>query len=329
MIDRIRDRVDSARGRVREAGPREWLWWGVNAISLIVLMLIVLDIARRPWHDDTYAFWDAWHDGVLYPPEWRPESLYVYSPAFAQAFYPLGELPWRWVHAGWAILQAGALVWMLRPVGALLVLFVPWPMLDGTGTAVYSSLNNGNPMILAAAAITLGLTRWPGAFAFLFLTKVSAGVGILYFVVRREWHKVGIAVATTGVIVVASALIAPHLWVDWIRLLVGAAGAAGGNEAMAKEQFMPLPLLVRGTLGLVVVVIAGLRGVPWLVPLGCFLALPDIHLGGYSVLTAVPAVWLRTRTRNGDRATTTPGTPDEDRPPDAGRVAGPAPTPTL
>jgi hypothetical protein len=302
MNDRVRVPVESVRRRVREARPRDWLWWGLNAAALVVVAVVLVQVIRRPWHDDTYAFWDAWHDGVLYPPEWRPESLYVYSPAFAQAFYPLGELPWRWVHAGWAVLQAVALVWMLRPVGAVLALAWPWPLIVGTGTAVFGSLNNGNPMILAAAAITLGLTRWPGAFAFLFLTKISAGVGVLYFVVRRDWHKVAVAAATTGVIVLVSAVIAPNLWVDWIRLLIGAAGSAGGADAMAKEQFMPLPLLVRGTLGLVVVVIAGLRGLPWLVPLGSFLALPDIHLSGYAVLTAVPAVWLRTRRRAGDQA---------------------------
>jgi hypothetical protein len=300
MISWVQRRWNAALARVRdeirEATPARWLWWIANAVALVIVAWITLEVIRRPWHDDSYTFWDAWHDGVLYPPAWQPVSLYVYSPAFAQAFWPLGELPWRYVHAGWAVLQAAALVWMLRPAGALIVLLFPYPNIDGT-TAVFGSLNNGNPMILAAAAITLGLTRWPGAFAFLFLTKVSAGVGLLYFAVRRDWRSFLIGIGTTLAIAGVSFVIAPHLWFDWIRLLAGAATAAGAEGAMTKEIFMPIPLLWRALLGLGVVVFAGWRGIPWLVPLGCFLALPDIHLGGYAVLTAVPAVWLRTRRR--------------------------------
>jgi hypothetical protein len=150
-------------------------------------------------------------------------------------------------------------------------------------------------MVLTAAAITLGLTRWPGAFAYVLLTKVSAGIGILYFAVRREWGHLAVAVGVTVAIVVISAIFAAQLWIEWAQLLYGAFFHSGGAEALAKEQFMPLPLAVRGSIGLVVVAAAAWRGALWAVPIGCFLALPDIHLGGFVVLTAVPAVWLRRR----------------------------------
>ena len=204
------------------------------------------------------------------------------------------------VNAGWALLQLLALVWMLRPAGAVVALMWPIPFLADYGHLpyagpVYASLYNGNPMILTAAAITFGLTRWPGAFAYVLLTKVSAGVGVVYFAARRQWRAFAWALGTTAVISAISFAFAPGLWFEWLQLLAGAAVHVGSAEALSKEEFFPIPLAVRGVLGLVVVVFAGWRGVAWLVPIGCFLALPDIHLGGFALLTAVPAVWLRER----------------------------------
>lgn len=302
MSGTIRDRVAKATGR--RGLPGSWpriplagrrLVAAASILSLLILAVVWWGMAKHPWHDDSYAFWSAWQDGRLYPPEWRPVSEYVYSPAFAQAFWPLTLLPWPVVNAAWAALQLAALTWMLGPVGAVVALAFPYPSLPYHGTAVYATIDNGNPMVLTAAAITLGLTRWPGGFAYVLLTKVSAGIGIVYFAVRREWGRLGLALGVTGAIAAISAIIAPHLWVEWGRLLAGAVFHSGGAEALAKELFMPFPLAVRGVIGLGVVIAAAWRGTLWAVPIGCFLALPDIHLGGFAVLTAVPAVWLRQR----------------------------------
>jgi hypothetical protein len=283
------------RGALRDLlglrGPRPWI--ALSVLAVLALVGMWWWMTGQTWHDDSYAFWSAWNDGKLYPPHWEPVSAYVYSPTFAQAFWPLTRLPWPVVNSLWAALQIGALVWMLRPVGAVAALLVPWPFLAGSGTAVFATINNGNPMILTAAALTLGLSRWPGAFAFVLLTKVSAGIGILWFAVRREWRKLAIAIGTTVVLVLISLPIAPHLWVQWVRLLAGAATSAGGSSALDKEIFLPVPIAVRGTIGLAVVLVASWRRIRWIVPLGCFLALPDIHLGGFAVLAAVPAVYWR------------------------------------
>jgi hypothetical protein len=268
-----------------------------SVIALAIIGFVWWGMAQQQWHDDSYTFWIAWRSNHLYPPEWRPISQYVYSPAFAQAFWPLTLLSWPTVNAVWAALQLLALVWMLGPIGAVAGLAFPFPSLPVSGTAVYATIDNGNPMILTAAAITLGLTRWPGGFAYVLLTKVSAGIGILYFAIRRQWRELGIALGVTAAIVLVSAFFAPRPWLEWGRLLYGAAFNSGGVEALAKEQFMPLPLAVRGLIGLGVVAVAAWRGWLWAVPIGCCLALPDIHLGGYAVLTAVPAVWLRQKGR--------------------------------
>jgi Glycosyltransferase family 87 len=268
--------------------------------SLAIIGYVWWRMALQLKPDDSYTFWHMWRDPSLYPPAWRPASLYVYSPAFAQAFWPLTLLSWPVLNAAWAALQLVVLIWMVGPIGAVVALAFPFPFLVDEGTAVFATINNGNPMILTAAAITLGLTRWPGAFSFVLLTKVSAGVGILYFAIRRQWKALAIALGVTLAITAVSALFAFNLWVDWIRLLLGAGKAEGQGAALAKENFMPIPFELRATLGALVVAVAAWRRWLWLVPVGCFLALPDIHLGGYAVLTAIPAVWLRTRrTRSG------------------------------
>jgi len=70
------------------------------------------------------------------------------------------------------------------------------------------------------AAIVAGF-RWPGAWSFLLLTKVTPGIGVLWFAVRREWHSFGIALATTLLVVVISFALAPHLWFQWFDACAG------------------------------------------------------------------------------------------------------------
>ena len=271
----------------RLAAARRWR----DAIALGVLLGVWIYLSLFPWDNDAHTFWSAW-SGPMYPAHWSPTSHFVYSPAFAQAFWPLTFIPWPVVHALWTGVQLLALTWMLGPVWAAVALGFPLPHLDGYGPAVYSAVANGNPVILVAAAIVLGL-RYPSAWSFVLLTKVSAGVCVVYFLVRGEWRNLAIALGTTTTIATLSFIIAPNLWREWIGILFSGASLAGGHEAMLKEPFMPIPLAIRGPLGLAVVALAGRAGWPWLVPIGCFLALPDIHLGGFALLVAVPALWLR------------------------------------
>ncbi len=43
-----------------------------------------------------------------------------------------------------------------------------------------------------AAAIALGF-RYPATWAFVLLAKVTPGIGLLWFLVRREWRNLAIA----------------------------------------------------------------------------------------------------------------------------------------
>ncbi len=62
----------------------------------------------------------------------------------------------------------------------------------------------GNVHMLLALAIVLGF-RWPATWSFVLLTKVTPGIGLLWFAVRREWRSLAIALGATAVLVTLSA----------------------------------------------------------------------------------------------------------------------------
>jgi Glycosyltransferase family 87 len=283
-----------ARPSVRRA------WFVLNLAALPVLFLFWWHVYHHPIHSDAYSTWSAWQDGKLYPPQWEPVTAYPYAPPLAQVLTPLTHISFRHFNGIWAGLQLAALVWMLRPAGAVIALVWPIPNLAGYGHLpyggpVFGSLYNGNFEILVAAAIAFALVRWPGTFAFMLLTKVTAGVGVAWFIVRQEWKAVTIVVVTLLAIAIPSALINPDQWAAWFQLLAGAAGHSSAAEVVNKEPWIKVALAIRAPVGLAIVAVAAWRGWIWVVPIGCCLALPDIHLGGFSVLAAAPAVWWRTR----------------------------------
>ena len=135
----------------------------------------------------------------------------------------------------------------------------------------------GNIHLLLAAAIVLGF-RWAGTWAFVLLTKVTPGVGLLWFAVRREWRPLAIALGATAVIAGISFLIAPDAWRDWIALL----RHDGGTQSSV--------LLVRIAVAAVIVSWGGLTDRRWTVPLAAMLALPVVWMDSFSMLLGCVAV---------------------------------------
>ncbi len=91
---------------------------------------------------------------------------------------------------------------------------------------VYRDLLVGNIHLMLGAAIVLGF-RYPAAWAFPILTKVTPGVGILWFAVRREWRPLFMAVAVTAA--VAADLIGAHT--RSVARLAGTACVADSSRA--------------------------------------------------------------------------------------------------
>ena len=132
-------------------------------------------------------------------------DAFLYSPAFAQLTEPLRLLPWATFRLLWRVGEFAALTALAGPLTLPCLFLGP----------ITTELNVGNIHLLLAAAIVAGF-RWPAAWAFVLLTKVTPGVGLLWFAVRREWRQLAIAVGTTLAIVAISAVLAPGLWLDWI-----------------------------------------------------------------------------------------------------------------
>lgn len=200
-------------------------------------------------------------------------GAYLYSPAFLHALSPILNLQWEQFLALWAGVLMATLLLLTGPV--LFVVALP---------VAFFEIWGGNIHLLLALAIVLGF-RWPGTWSFVLLTKVTPGVGLLWFAARREWRSLAIALGVTGAIVTASMAIDPPLWRSWIELLLRE--AAGGG---ASDGHIPIPLLYRLPFAAALAIYAGKTDRRWLLPVVAFLAMPVLWWGSLSVLIGCVAL---------------------------------------
>ena len=220
---------------------------------------------------DAYAYWladpaspyGATVDGTL--------GAYFYAPVFAQLTAPIHLLPWQVFIALWTVLLTAALVWQAGLWTALALLVVP----------VFVDLTVGNIHLLMGAAIVLGF-RWPWAWSFLLLTKITPGIGLLWFAFRREWRSLAIALAATAAISAVSFAIAPGLWFEWRDTLLATA---------ASPQFpafvVPIPFWIRLVAAVGILFWGARTDRYWTVPLASCLALPVLRGNGFAMLVAM------------------------------------------
>ncbi len=191
-------------------------------------------------------------------------STYLYSPAFAQVLSPSYALPFEAFFVLWTVASIAVLYWLVRPwPWALLILFLPWTY----------ELFVGQIHLFIAAAIVLGF-RYPALWAFNLLTKVTPGVGLLWFLARREWRPLAIALGTTAAVALASFVLAPTAWFDWVTFLRGSTGSG--------ELLYP-----RLVLSAAIVVAGALTGRRWTVPIAVWLALPVVWIESWVILLAI------------------------------------------
>jgi hypothetical protein len=245
-------------------------------VILAVVFVALRLLAIKPWADsvDAYAYWST-RDGAFYDAATTGQiGAYLYSPAFAQLLTPLVWLPLAVFTALWTALNSATLWFLLRRWALPSLLFLP----------IAFEIISGNVHLLYAAAIVVGF-RWPAAWALMFLTKVTPGVGLIWFLVRREWRLLAIAVGVTAAIVAVSYALDPAQWGRWIELLRSDAGTASASFTTV-GWYLPIALLPRLVLAAVIVAIAGLTDRRWLVPVGVVLAMPVIWLNSLAVLAA-------------------------------------------
>jgi hypothetical protein len=200
---------------------------------------------------------------------------FVYSPVAARLFAADSLLPfWQFLWI-WLALLVGTALWLGGRRRWLWVLAFPPVALE---------LYHGNVHLLIAAAIALGF-RYPAAWSFVLLTKVTPGVGLLWFAVRREWRRLAIALGVTGALVAVSLVIDGPLWQQWIdkELLVSL-------KQPPNQPQIDIPLLLRLPVAAAVVAWGALTNRKWTVPLSAALAMPVLWISAFSVLAAVFAV---------------------------------------
>ena len=254
---------------------------------------------------DAYTYWTADPSSPYTSAAPGTAQAYFYSPAFAQLTAPIHLLPWQVFIAAWTVLLAAALVWQAGLWTAIALLLVP----------VFVDLTVGNIHILLGAAIMLGF-RWPWTWAFVFLTKITPGVGVLWFAFRREWRKLAIALAATGLIAGASFLYAPNLWREWIDFI----GSTPEGGSVAQFQ-IPIPLWLRLPAAFALVVWGALNDRRWTVPVAATFALPVLWVSGFAICAALASEPLR--------QTANPRVGSQDEPAVPLRGAGaPEPRPT-
>ena len=252
---------------------------GVGGVLVAVLLVVLMTALAEPFEPDSVgpghdarAYWAAPLDDPYEPGSVGQESAYLYSPAFLVALSPLRALSWPLFLGLWTAGLLAALMWLARPLLFLPLLLLALPEIWG-----------GNITILLAAAIVLGFSR-PFSWAFPLLTKVTPGIGVLWFAVRREWRNLGVALAATVGIIAAVALITPGLWADWFQLLLSSTGSS------TVPGSVPISFLARLPFAVALIAFAAWRGQRWLLPIGVLLAMPVIWWGSLALLTASVAL---------------------------------------
>jgi hypothetical protein len=261
-------------GRVQRAFRRPSL--GIAGFATLMGVLVAFRLAGvYPWNEyvfDLHAYWIT-RDGVDYTSQAAgPAGTYLYSPAFAQAIRPLTILPLPLFAAVWTALGAAVLVW-LAGRRALLVALIPPVLL----TLVQGQLD------LAYAAVAVVGLRWPAAWALPLLTKVTPGIGLAWFLVRREWRQLAIAVGATIAIAAASFVLDPGAWSSWLALLLRTQGPVADPNLI----YVPVPLLLRAPVALAIIAWGAWTNRHWTVPLAMTLAMPILWVNSVTILVAL------------------------------------------
>jgi hypothetical protein len=254
--------------------------WLATGFALVVVTSIIHSVGY-----DAYSYWSI-DFGDLYGRTMGSNfhlGAFRYAPPIAFLFGPLGALPW-WLYLWlWEALMLATIFW-LGGRWALVLLALPPVALE---------LYHGNIHLLIAAAVALGFSQ-PWTWSFVLLSKVSPGVGLLWFAVRREWRSLAIALGVTAAISVAAAIVVPDYWREWIDSIFS-------NLNEPQYFSIPPPAPIRLPLAALLVIWGARTDRPWTVPVGAMLALPIIWPHGLTVaLAAIPFL------RRGDRAALTP-----------------------
>jgi hypothetical protein len=250
---------------------------GVAALLGFVAAVIASGPASRPFALDGFGFDTASYHGLnspLYPGPGTDDGygFYRYAPAFVPIMLLFGALPWPVFAVAWIGVQGAVFVWLAGDHRWQALAFVP----------VLFELYLGNIHLLLALAVVLGF-RWPAAWAFVLLTKITPGVGLLWFAVRREWRSLAIALGATLTITMVGVLVSPIPWQEWYRSLTVTGPAVGSNQ-------LAIPLPLRLVAAAIIVTWGARTDRRWTVVVAATLGLPTMWYHGLAMLVGILAL---------------------------------------
>jgi hypothetical protein len=249
--------------------PAFWrlLYWTMAVAGLAYVFWSLLNFGK-PVGADLHAYWNLdlahLYDG---PVVGQPDA-YLYSPAFALVMVPFGWIPFPVFYLLWLTASIAALLWLRA---GWLIMFSPF----------WTELIYGNVNILYALVLVVGF-RWSGVWALPLLTKITPGVGVLWFALRGEWKLFWFAVGVTLSIAGICFVFRPCEWVLWADVL-------RGNDASGIAPWPPVEL--RLPLAILLVALAARTNQRWLIPVAVLLAMPVIWVASFTVLAAIPRLW--------------------------------------
>jgi glycosyl transferase family 87 len=237
-------------------------------VSLQVLILLTLSGGDPV---DALCYWltDPAH------PYRTTEFQFGYSPVVAQIMAPLFDLPFEVFALLLRIIEVASLVFLTGPLAGALIFTTP----------VASEVNAANINLLIAVVMVLGF-RWPVLWVIPLLTKPTMGVGLLWFLWRREWRKALIPIAVAGALALGSFLFDPRVWFEYVAWL-RATDQDGGWP-------YPYPIWARLPISIALVIWGARTNRPWAVALASAFALPRLYYQSPAILIAVvPLIpWL-------------------------------------
>jgi hypothetical protein len=265
--------VDRFAGWRERARRRDF---ATGAFVVVVGALVALRLLNvYPWNAavfDLRTYW-ATRFGIDFSTQHAgPAGAYLYSPAFAQLIAPLTLLPLPVFAAIWTAIGAALLYWM---TGRHAIVFFALP-------AVLITIVQGQLDLIFAAVVIVGM-RYPVAWALPLLTKVTPGVGIVWFLVRREWRSLAISLTATVAIVAVSVRFDPQAWVGWFALL-GRSEFPNINDGLL---FVPIALAIRLPIALAIVAWGAATNRTWTIPIAVTLGMPIVWLNSPTILVGI------------------------------------------
>ena len=279
MTERLED-LATRLGPARMRAVRQ----GLTIVGLLALPYIIwANRERSLFGFDAHAYWAVDLSNLYGASTGNTSDLdaFRYTPAAGQAFAIFHVIPWELFFALWFAAMIAALIWLTGRTWLLLLAFPPIPL----------ELYHGNIHLFLGVAIVLGF-RYPAAWAFLLLTKVSPGVGVLWFAFRGEWRRFAVAVGVTLAIAAVSFAVAPDLWRQYAQTMIDNLDYDPGHAYP-----IPIPLWIRLVVSVVILWWGARTDRRWTVPLAATLSLPIIWFHGFALLVAAIPLWREDRAR--------------------------------